>query len=233
MTSLALVAPPTPAEATLAQLHDLRAELAEAVDIPAGLDLVNRADAISAWVRIARLRGEVAIEAGELHVRAQRRLGELLRDHQVATGRRRVTFATYGVSTKHSSRSQLIARIPAPEFDQRMAACRSAGKVPNVESFVRAANRFARPIPKRVTPTLSLLARALRAIREVRTLSTPKEVAAAREIARVARGWLAQVEDLERSVQPVRTTSCLLCGRSAPNPLPPRCQICNGAWFTA
>src|SRR5262245_20137367 len=86
VTSLALVSAPSPTEAALAQLHDLRTALAETVELADAQSAVKRADAIRQWVRVARLRGQVAVEAGELHVRAQRGCGELLLEHIATAG---------------------------------------------------------------------------------------------------------------------------------------------------
>ena len=245
--TLALVAPPTsPAETALSQLYELRQTLAETVDVPEAMAAVDRADAIRAWVRVARLRGEVAFQAGELSVRAQRRVGELLfevtaRDGKPRRNARSVlprrSLEQLGLSGKQSSRWQLVARLPADEFEQRLEACRQAERPPAVEAFVRAAARFALPMRKRATPTSTLLHRAVLAMREVRSLTTPKEVTLAREIGRMSAGWVAQLDEHDRAQRETaavaRNTSCLLCGRTAPHPLPPRCQICGGAWFTA
>lgn len=254
MTSLALAPVPTPAESALAQLHELRGTLAETTALDDVMGAVKRADAIRSWARVARLGSEVAFEAGELHVRAQRRAGELLLEYVDAAGTTmhwdpelprtharstmpKGSLDELGVDAKHSYRWQQLARIPGDEFEARIQACRDAGRSPASEPFLRAAHRFLLPRRSRTSPTLVLLRKAVVAMREVRKLLTPAEIAAAREIARIGAGWLAQLDSQERTVRAdarsVRSTSCLLCGREAPYPKPDRCPACNGGWFTA
>src|SRR5262249_48268997 len=155
----------SPAESALAQLADLRLQLAESSEITATIDLVQRASAIREMVNVARLRGEVAFQAAETHLRAQRCAGLMLvqlldsmplrprnapRRGTVpwAVGKRQYlpnpTLSSLGISGHDASYWMRIARLPDGEFEERIAAALAAGKLPSTTSFARAARRFAR-----------------------------------------------------------------------------------------
>lgn len=252
-TSLALVeAHPSAAEAALVQLHDLRAQLAQPLDLADAASTVQRADALRQWVRVARLGAEVSFEAGELLVRSQRKAGTLLLEYIEAAGATTYHHAggprtqarsslpkgglkQLGLTSKQSSNWQAIARLPGEEFELRIDACRKAERPPATEAFLRAAHRFLLPKRSRVTPTLSLLRRALLALREVRRLDTVAEIAAARQVAKLALSWMKTLDEQAavraRPTAVQRIASCLLCGRTRPQSQPAHCE-CGGSWLT-
>jgi hypothetical protein len=148
-------------------------------------------------VRAAHLSHDTAFEAGEVHVRAVRRVGELLLEviatagtteyHHPGEARRQAftslpkgTLREYGLTPKVSSESQLIARLPEPEFEARLDALRAAGRLPSVLPFRRAAAGYLQPKRRRLTPTLVRLRHALADVREACRLKSEAEVSAAR-----------------------------------------------------
>jgi len=95
----------------------------------------DKAQAIQAAARIAKDH-QLEIDAAEIRIRAERRLGEMIREQKatvglnqgaqgsVVTGSERVpvkdkrpTLAAVGIDKKLSSRAQAIAAIPEAEFD--------------------------------------------------------------------------------------------------------------------
>lgn len=259
MTTLALVEAPTAAEVALLELEDLRAELAQPLKLPQAMSTVKRCAALKEWARVARLGADVSFQAGELYVRATRETGLLLLEltneagvttyhhpggprTQPFTTLPKGTLAEYGLTPKLSSESQSIAKLPDREFELRLEGLRQAGRAPSLLPFLRAAARFRAPKRRRVTPTLTVLRRALLAMKEVRTLATAAEIATMRQIARISDVWMLKIEEQDarqrgpRRVDPSevqRLTACILCGRTQPTTRPPVCPNCGGAWLTA
>jgi hypothetical protein len=199
---------------------------------------------------VARLGAEVAFEAGELHVRANRRVGELLleviahagettyhhgRDEprtQPFSSLPKGALAEYGLTPKLSSQAQLVAKVPSAEFEQRVQALRSAGRTPTLLPFLRAASGFMAPKRRRVTPALSRLRHALADVREVPTLTLATEAAAARQLGLAVDELLEAYDRHLRPAAIAREVSCLLCGRERPASQPAKCQ-CGGHWLTS
>jgi hypothetical protein len=256
VTSLALV--PSPAETALTQLQVLQQRLDDdTLDFHDALDIRDQAETVRAYVRSARLGLELANEATETRLRAERRCGSILIDVIAQAGpsttrlsRRREktqpegtrlslpphTLEQLGISTKDSSRYQLLASIPEPEFDERVAALKAANRQIVVESFLRAAQQYRRKPGggRRSTPAGTLLRRALELLREVHVISTQRELELARAIVSLGEAWAVV---LEPKAPPgptaiVRETTCLMCGRSRPPSNPPRCLVCGGAWYS-
>lgn len=237
MTTLALV--PSPTEAALTRLEDLRQALDQPLDLQDAVTTARDAEVLRAWLRTSRMRGQAAAEAAELHLRALRKCGELLLERMLAASSPNVlpagVLAELGLDSPLAHRMRLLARMPGNEFEDRLRAAHEAGRAPTIDGFHRAALRFSHPQRKRTTPTLTLLRRALKALREVRQLHTHAEYAAAREVARIGSNWSAQfrAERDRRDPRVVqRMISCILCGRQAPpRERPERCGHCGGAWF--
>src|SRR5262245_31998768 len=102
------------------------------------------------WVKVARIHGQSAFEAHELHVRSLRTCGVLLiellertplspdgrqRRENLAhlpAGKRlyvpRDTLAGLGISGQDSSNMQRIGRLPNAEFEARINALRDVGR---------------------------------------------------------------------------------------------------------
>jgi hypothetical protein len=258
VTSLAVV--PSPTETALTQLHVLRQRLDEpSLDFHDAVDVAVQAETIRSYAKTARLGQDLANEATETRLRAERRCGAILIDVIAQAGpstmraaRRKTrpdlpegtrmslpphTLAQFGISTKDSSRYQLLASMPVAEFDARLAALKAAGKQIVVLSFLRAASAYRRKPGggRRATPAGTLLRRALELLREVRVINTPRELELARQVVKLGQGWAVVVEPKAPSgptaVQ--RETTCLMCGRPRPASKPERCPSCGGAWYAS
>lgn len=244
------------------RLEDVRSTLARPnLELDQALGARNRAEVLRSYARTARLSKEVADEAAELRLRAERKVGELLiqlveskplaptrsRPRANRAGlpyppRRRLNvprdlLASLGIRHPDSSNWQLVARIPEPEFEQRLAATRAAGRTPAMSSLIRAAHQFSRATGgRKKSGTASLLDRALDLLRQVRELRTPAEVRMAKQVVAIAETWSHKLEQRSARVDDgrvERVVSCLLCGRRRPDSQPARCQVCGGAWMSA
>lgn len=252
MTSLALVS--SPSEAALTQLQVLRQDLAGAdLALPDVLALRDRAAAIRAWAATARLGLSVANEAAEVMLTAERAAGLLLldlvassgpstrRDPQHAGPPARVhvppgTLRQVGLTPKLSSQYQLLAKLPAAEFGQRVSAIKDAGKLLGHAPLLRAAHRFVSHRGRKTTPAASLLRRALILLKDVTVIRSRDELELARQVVKIGESWALVINPPSISERPdaiKRVTSCLLCGRGRPPSRPPTCPSCGGAWLEA
>jgi len=234
--TLALV--PSPTEHALEQLHVLRATLAT-TDLPLDdtLDVRDRAELLRSYAQSARLGLDVSNQAIELKIRAERHAGALLRD---LLGARKAlpnrTLTDAGVTAMQSHSWQLISQIPEPEFDTRIESTKRAGRQLSSAAFVRAARQYLRQPGQggngQLSPTLRRLRQALELLREVRVISTQREVDLARAIVSLGEQWAVVLEPpMTRVTGGARETTCLLCGRPRPPSKPPRCTTCGGHWY--
>lgn len=107
--------------------------IAEARTIDEVKDMADKSEAMRAYARQAKNK-ELEIHAAEIRIRAERRLGELLRDSPKATGgeyggktkidgsRKELsnptpTLADIGIDKKLSSKAQKLAAVPEKEFE--------------------------------------------------------------------------------------------------------------------
>lgn len=104
--------------------------LAECRTVDEAKDWMDRAAATAAYARMAEDK-TLEIDAAEIRIRAERRLGEMLREQKaaggMATGHRfaggsqkvppAVTLQEVGITKKLSARAQKIAAVPAPQFE--------------------------------------------------------------------------------------------------------------------
>jgi hypothetical protein len=253
VTSLALAPVPTTSELVLNQLEDLRLRLVDRdVDFSAVIGIRDQAETVRAYAASARLGRDVANRAIELRLRAERRCGVILREMTVAAGptttrprpgqttREREslpphTLRNLGIGPSDSSRMQLLSKLDDREFEARIDAAKSAGRQLSTEAFVRAAAQFRRkPGGRKAAPTTErLLNKALELLRSVRTLSTAREVALARQVVQLGEAWSLAVSPPPAPAPTAitRETSCLLCGRPQPASKPSRCPHCHGAWL--
>jgi phage N-6-adenine-methyltransferase len=83
--------------------------------------------------------GRAAIRAADLKLRAERRVGELLKamaERKVRAANRRpkggqaVTLSEMGIDKKTAQRWQQAAAVPAPAFEQYVAKCEAANEAP-------------------------------------------------------------------------------------------------------
>jgi hypothetical protein len=103
--------------------------VAEAKTIDEVKEITNRAEAARAYARQAKNRG-MEIDAIEIRVRAERRLGEILialrKDQIIGQGRcgRSVHLKDIGVDPGISAPSQRLAMLPEPKFHAEITAWR-------------------------------------------------------------------------------------------------------------
>jgi len=231
-TSLALV--PSPAETALTQLQVLRTRLdTETIDFAAALDVSTQAETVRAYIRSARLGLQLSNDAVELRLRSERKAGLLLLDMLVGQSLPKQTLGTLGISAKDSSRYQLLARLEQREFDQRIVAMRASGRQLSALPLYRAATQFKRKPGggRKATPVAALLRKALDILREVRVISTPREVELARAIVSLGEAWAVVLAPDPRPTEVRREVTCMLCGRARGSSRAPRCTACGGNWY--
>ncbi len=123
----------------------------------------DRAEAMRAYAHQSKNR-QLEIDAAEIRIRAERRLGQLITEQKttaglntgamgigksaVPVGNRTPTLAEIGVSKKLSSHSQKIAAIPEAEFEDIVENWRDALETENervTTNIISAAERAKRP----------------------------------------------------------------------------------------
>lgn len=121
--------------------------LAEARSIGVVKDLADKAEALRVYARQAKNR-QAEIDAAEIRIRAERRVGELLaeareRGTRHLGGRRKTspqtglvsgplpTLSDLGMDRRFSAKCQAIAMIPGKAFDQRIATWRKGAERDN------------------------------------------------------------------------------------------------------
>jgi N6-adenosine-specific RNA methylase IME4 len=122
----------------LTRYDDLCRAVAEAKSVDEAIDLANKADALRVYYRKAKNR-QLEIDAGEIRIRAERRLGELLAEGKekgwFGEGRPpencnpdeqfpRVSLSEIGIDRPLSARAQAVARLPREEFERDMGRWR-------------------------------------------------------------------------------------------------------------
>jgi hypothetical protein len=107
--------------------------LSECVRVDEVKDIRDKSAAIAAAARIAKDK-QLEIDASEIRIRAERRLGEMIREQKQGDGLNEggrplktgthtepvnsaPTLASVGISKKLSSRAQSLAAIPAEDFE--------------------------------------------------------------------------------------------------------------------
>jgi hypothetical protein len=97
-------------------------DLLKTADLPAAKELRDKAQAIERYLRRSKDAQKLCREAAEIKIRAERRIGELLRE-SVKRGRPRKGSGTepfldaLKISKTQSHRYQQIATLPAETFD--------------------------------------------------------------------------------------------------------------------
>jgi hypothetical protein len=147
--TLVLVAPTSQADAALAQLGTLRRDLDAPADIADVMATVTRASALREMVKIATLRGDIAFEAGELHLRALRKLGALLAE--IVPGLALLPITTV-VTSRAASRFEVCRRARSPS-----TACRRSCRRER-----NCSRKFQQPNSKRASRVCAMPAAHLR-----------------------------------------------------------------------
>ena len=110
--------------------------LAEAKSIDEARDIRDKSEAVRCYARQAKNK-QLEVDAAEIRLRAERRLGEILRDTPKNPGSRTIgggegaggaiaeppatpTLSDLGIDKKLSSRAQKLAAVPAEEFEEQI-----------------------------------------------------------------------------------------------------------------
>lgn len=117
--------------------------IAEACTVDEAKDLRDKAEAFRVYARQAKNRA-LEIDAAEIRLRAERRLGEMLAEQKATVGLAsggdamkarfrpgtevRPTLADAGIDKKLSSRAQKLANMPISQFESELAKWREASK---------------------------------------------------------------------------------------------------------
>lgn len=118
-------------------------------------DLRDKAEAVKAYARKAKLGQSIVVEASLIKVSAERKLGEMLREAELAnsapgnqyTGKKqaaddeRPTLSGLGISKSDSSRLQQIADLPDPVFQDYLNDSMSAKREPTTAALLRLAKQ--------------------------------------------------------------------------------------------
>jgi phage N-6-adenine-methyltransferase len=126
---------------SLVNYEAARRALALAKSVDEVKEIHDRAEALRAYARQAKNK-ELEIDAAEIRIRAERRLGQLLRQTEKAKGRLLrgrqqrpreavATLAEVGVSKDLSSRAQKLADVPEVVFDRKLEAWREISEKEN------------------------------------------------------------------------------------------------------
>lgn len=138
--------------------------LAEAVAIDEVKDMRDKAAAMQAYAKQAKNK-QLEVDAGEIRIRAERRLGEMLIEQKQTVGMNtgaagaagpgrgnknavvaqdrvlQPTLSDVGISKDLSSRAQAIAKIPESEFEAELAQHREEQKAVTGRTMQRLANK--------------------------------------------------------------------------------------------
>ncbi len=135
-------------------LSSAQRALAEAKTVDEVKDLRDKAVAVKAYAKKARLGKDLVVDASIIRLRAERKLGELLREVELAdsapgnqyTGPIEtdaksdagpVSLAELGISRSDSSRSQRVATLPEDEFERYIAENTNQQREPTIAGALR------------------------------------------------------------------------------------------------
>lgn len=130
---------------SLMRYDQARSALAECRRIDEVKDIADKALALAAYARQIH-DPDMECWVAEIRVRARRRLGELSAALETARGKRQVlsstgkksdALAAAGISLTESHRCELLARVPAEQFDAYIALASAAGKAVTADEVVR------------------------------------------------------------------------------------------------
>lgn len=130
-----------PATQTLAHFDKARHELAKATRIDEVKDIRDKAEALRTYMRQSGESVEMQNHCAEIKIRAERRVGELLRGTEKDKGggdrrsnhqSRRATgdiptLSDAGITKTQSSRFQQLADVPRKKFDQAVEDAKGRG----------------------------------------------------------------------------------------------------------
>jgi N6-adenosine-specific RNA methylase IME4 len=133
-------------------LTNAQRALAKACSVDEVKELRDKAEAVKAYAKKARLGKDIVMEASVIKVRAERKLGEILQSLDLAkaspgnqhSGRRPnpvdgkpIFLSDLGVTKSDSSRAQQIASLPDSVFERYIAGSVQARREPTTAAFLR------------------------------------------------------------------------------------------------
>jgi len=133
-------------------LSSAQRALAEAKTLDEVKDLRDKAVAVKAYAKKAQLGKHLVVDASVIKLRAERRLGELLQEIELAdsspgnqhTGpvassedMNSVSLADLGISKSDSSRSQRVATLPEDEFERYIVQNTDQQREPTIAGALR------------------------------------------------------------------------------------------------
>ena len=124
--------------------------LAEARTIDAAKDIRDRAQAVEHYLRQKGDSEEAMLDAAELKLRAERKLGELLQA-TVEVGNTMIPTIPVGISRIESSRWQRCASVPKECFEEHLSAGREQGEL-TTAGVLRLAKELQQPGKKEAPP---------------------------------------------------------------------------------
>jgi hypothetical protein len=141
------------AQRQLMRVERAKSLLAHVRTVTEAREIRDRAAAAQFYLRAREDSHDAAQNAGEIKVRAERRLGDLLREtvnQKTSAGRPKKNGRTLrpistgrlpdGVSKSQSSRWQQAATVPEKAFETYVADCRTTGKMITSEGVRKLAN---------------------------------------------------------------------------------------------
>ena len=137
----------------LVLLSDAQRALTQARSVDEVCHLRDRAAAVRAYARKAKLGQDILFDAATIKLRAERRLGEILQQTELAKGSPGnqhtqalatssdnslpVTLKELGLTKSESSRSQRIAELPEEAFEQYLAESIAAKREPTMTAILK------------------------------------------------------------------------------------------------
>jgi hypothetical protein len=116
-------------------LSEARALIARARTVPEAKDIRDKMQAIERYYRQQQDAEDAALDAGELKLRAERKLGELLAGTVVARGNHSPGVSGSqrslpdGIEPIQSHRWQRAASVPERDFEEHLRHCRESGEM--------------------------------------------------------------------------------------------------------
>ena len=133
----------------LVLLQNARTALSQVSTFDDAREIRDKADAVRHYARQAKLGQELVVEAAVLKLRAERRLGEILRETQLATGvegnqhadipgePNGVLLSELGISKSESSRMQRIAELAKEVFETYVRTELESQREPTITGVMR------------------------------------------------------------------------------------------------
>ena len=151
----------------LALLQNARTALSQVATVDDAREIRDKADAVRHYARQARLGQELIVEAAVVKLRAERRLGQILREMPLATGVRGnqhdespgepngALLSELGINKSESSRMQRIAELAEEIFETYILSETESQREPTIMGVMRLVRESKRP-SSRATESLPI-----------------------------------------------------------------------------